>query len=121
MEYLEVYSSWLKQNMSQRDNDGVISLVLPYLDKDNDFIEIYIVKEENGFTLTDDGETLNSLEMEGVSFSKDSEKLNSILDSFGVLREENELIVKCQFNELALKIHMLSLCMMQVSNYFASS
>lgn len=121
MEYLEVYSSWLKQNISQKDNNGVISLVLPYLDKDNDFVEIYIVKEKNGFTLTDDGETLNSLKMEGISFSKDSKKLNSILDSFGVLREENELVVKCQFNELALKIHMLSLCMIQVSNYFASS
>lgn len=44
MEYLEVYSSWLKQNMSQRNNDGIVSLVLPYLDKDNDFVEIYIVK-----------------------------------------------------------------------------
>ncbi len=118
MDFLELYSSWFKQNMEQRNIDGVVSLTLPYLDKSNDFIEIYIIKKENNFFLTDDGETLNSLELEGITFSDDDCKLNSILHSFGVLREENELTIECQPNELALKIHMLSMCIMQVSNGF---
>lgn len=116
MDYSKLYSSWLKENIEQRNVDGIISLTLPYLDRANDFIEVYIIKEKDNFLLTDDGETLNSLELEGFNFSIESEQLNSILNSFGVQREENELIIRCQQNELALKIHMLSMCMIQVSN-----
>ena len=54
-----------------RINDQVSRITTPFLDAQNDFVEIYIVqKDENSFMLTDDGITLNDLGMQGVHFEK---------------------------------------------------
>lgn len=118
MDVTKLYLNWLKGNIQQEKIGNVIHLSLPLLDKNNDFIEIYILEENNSYILTDDGETLNELELEGIHLCKKTKKLNQILKSYGVEQEKNELIIRCKFEELALKIHMLALCMIQVSNGF---
>ena len=42
-ESIEKYIDWLKQNISQyKVNDSIYRITLPFLDRNNDYIDIYI-------------------------------------------------------------------------------
>ena len=59
----EKYIDWLKQNISQyKINEHVYRITLPFLDRNNDCVDIYVIDKGNGlYTITDDGYTINDL------------------------------------------------------------
>lgn len=122
--FSELYLNWLKENIEQaKINNNTFRLTLPFLNKDNDFTEIYIIRNaDDSFLITDDGATLNDLKLSGFDpFSSNRRKdiLDSILIAHGVTKlTNNELIIECTLNDLALKKHMLAQCMVKVSDMF---
>ena len=121
--YTSEYLSWLKKNMEEfKIDENTYRFTLPYLDRSNDQIEIYIIDKGNGkYRISDDGEVLSSLDLAGlnpVSSDKRNRILNQVLASHGVSRSENELYVEAYTNDLQLRKHMLSQCMVKVSDMF---
>lgn len=118
------YIDWLNGNICQEKlSDTLYRLDFPFLDRNNDFTEIYIkVNSDDDFTLSDDGETVNDLEMSGVDiFSSQRRKaiFTEILNSHGVKLDEYEaLTVNSSRADLPQKKHMLMQCMLQVSDMF---
>lgn len=118
------YIAWLNENIEQcQIKDGVYRITLPFLDRNNDYIEIYITSEDNGtYRLTDDGETLGELLFSGLDIFKSKRRtdiFNSIIASHGINRSEcNELFTTCTKHDLPQKKHMLSQCMVKVSDLF---
>ena len=124
IDFCNLYIDWLKENIDQFEVDkNTYRLTFPFLDRNNDHIEIYIIKEsDNAFCITDDGATLNDLQLSGFdtfSTKRRRDIFNSIISAHGITKTDNdELIVKCTLENLALKKHMLTQCMIKISDMF---
>ena len=90
LDFCNLYLSWIKQNIDQfKVSDNTFRLTMPFLDRNNDQIEIYITKSNGSYLITDDGATLNDLFLSGFEISKNSKReniLNSIVAAHGVRR-----------------------------------
>ena len=82
IDFAKLYLGWLEENIEQfQINQSTFRLTLPFLDRNNDYVELYIVHKDDGtFYITDDGATLNDLDFNGFDF-KSSEKRKNILNS----------------------------------------
>ncbi|MDU6361317.1 MULTISPECIES: DUF1829 domain-containing protein [Zhenhengia] len=119
------YLNWLKSNIVEAKISNTISrITFPFLDRNNDHTEVYIISKGDGnYTVTDDSNTISELELSGFSFSdKRTEIFNTILNAHGVCKDENDaLYVECTRETLPLKKHMLLQCMIKVSDLFMLS
>ena len=90
---LDQYWDWLRNNTELNFVVDRVEITTPFLDRHNDSLQIYVKPLEKGmFLLTDDGYTVEDLEMSG--FNIDSElvpNVSSILNGFGVGRSEKAL------------------------------
>ena len=124
MDFGKMYVDWLKQNIDQyRVNEMTFRLTLPFLDRNNDHIEMYIIDNWNEtYTITDYWATIGDLQLGGFDFSGSTRRkiiLDSIISAHGITKTENdELTVNCTVSDLPLKKHMLAQCMIKVSDMF---
>lgn len=116
------YLDWLNANIQQSEiREGVYRITLPYLNRSNDMMDIYILEKKDGFILTDDGATIHNLDLVGVSLSKGRRKdlLDQTLLSFGIrMDEEQALYTEASPDNLPLRKHMLSQCMLKIDDLF---
>lgn len=89
------YFDWLFEKESFNDvgyhDQPVVRIETPFLDDSFDGVDIYVYPELNGqVRVTDNGETLDNLEGQGIFFDKRtttrSKILTDILESFGIER-----------------------------------
>ena len=94
IDFSKQYLEWLKQNIEQYQiRDSIFRITLPFLDRNNDCVEVYIVDNGDGtYQITDDGATINDLEFSGFDIET-SERRKKILNSkFRYLIFKNYLI-----------------------------
>ena len=122
IDYANMYMKWLNENIEQHKvKDNIYRVTLPFMDRNNDFIDIYIIdNKNNSYTLTDDGAILNDLTFNGFDLhsKRRNEILKSITNSYGISLYKNELTINCSIQDLPLKKHMLAQCMLKVSDMF---
>ena len=70
------YSAWLRDEIHLRELGDCIEITTPYLDRHNDYLQIYAKRADGGFVLTDDGYVLDDLELSGYKI--DSPKRQDI-------------------------------------------
>ena len=117
---LNDYYVWLKSKTALRQIGQWIEITTPYLDRHNDYVQIY-AKETNGrIILTDDGYTINDLEQTGCNLeSPRRQKLLQItLQGFGVKIDGKILKVHASTNDFALKKHNLVQAILAVNDMF---
>lgn len=119
-----MYVDWLKQNIEQyRINEHTFRMTLPFLDRNNDFVEMYIIDDGSGnYSITDDGATIHNLQLVGfnpLSTLRRKTILESIVASYGVTKTpDDELCVRCTMDNLPMKKHMLAQCMVKIDDMF---
>ena len=122
---LDSYWVWLRDRTELREIDEWTEITTPYLDRHNDCIQIYARRvngADGGFLLTDDGYTLDDLELSG--FKIDSPKRQALfkatLDGFGVRVGEGGKALQVQASEgnFALKKHSLLQAILAVNDLF---
>ncbi len=123
MSFKDDYVALLKQRTTEyKINDNIHRITTPLLDRNNDAIEIYVIKDTNQLTITDDGYIVNDLISSGLSLKKDTIRykyLKNILANHGVeIGKNNDLFVKTSPKNYAIKMHMLTQCMSKVSDLF---
>lgn len=116
------YLNWLKENIEEckLEND-VYRITMPFLDRNNDNLDLYIQKNGDSFVISDDSFTITDLELSGLDvFSNERRKkvLNAILKSFAVDIKDKELYVEASINNLPQRKHMLAQCILKVSDMF---
>ena len=63
---IEQYYAWLKKKTSYKNINKWVEITAPYLDRNNDYIQMYLKKTDTGsYLLTDDGYTIAGLIQEG--------------------------------------------------------
>ena len=123
IDYAKLYIKWLNENIEQyKVSNNISRITLPFMDKNNDFIDIYIINQkDNTYTLTDDGAILNDLIISGfdIKSKRRNEILKSIIRSYGIsISNNNELTVNCSIEDLPIKKHLLAQCMIKVNDMF---
>lgn len=122
IDYANMYMKWLNENIEQHKvKDNIYRVTLPFMDRNNDFIDIYIIdNKNNSYTLTDDGAILNDLTFNGFDLhsKRRNEILKSITNSYGISLYKNELTINCSIQDLPIKKHLLAQCMIKVNDMF---
>lgn len=117
---LDAYHAWLKDKTALRQIDQWIEITTPYLDRHNDYIQIYAKKSNGGYVLTDDGYTLDDLEQSGCKLQspKRQDLLKMTLNGFGVQLRDNALEVHASPDNFPLRKHNLVQAMLAVNDMF---
>ena len=121
---IELYLSWLKQKINYEEINGYYEITTPFVNHINDYIQFYLRRDEkDNIYMTDDGETLNNLEMAGVDISSPARKreLDSILNGFGVKLKGNELITIATPSTFPMRKHNFLQAIMAVDDLFIVS
>jgi len=111
------YFTWLKDKTILKELEGWVEITTPYLDRHNDYIQIYVKKENNKFVLSDDGYIISDLIQSGCDLNtqKSKELLIAILNSFGVKQlKSGELLVYSTSENFALQKHNLIQAMLAI-------
>lgn len=120
--FINSYLSWLKDNMTIKNlKENVAEITTPFVDRHNDYIQIYIIKDSGGFVLTDDAYTISDLELSGLEFNtpKRIEMLNTVLNSYGTKLVDGAITIKCDSSNFAICKHSLLQAILAVNDLFA--
>lgn len=117
---LDAYATWLKDRTSLRQIEGWVEITTPYLDRHNDYLQIYAKRERSGFLLTDDGYIISDLEQSGCKLEspKRMSLLQMTLNGFGIQLQENRLETHAASENFAQKKHNLVQAMLAVNDIF---
>lgn len=117
---LDQYAKWIRDKTALREVNGWTEITTPYLDRHNDYLQIYAKKEGNGFLLTDDGYIIDDLQQSGCSLDskKRRQLLNITLNGFGVRLDRNALIARASASNFAVQKHNLVQAMLAINDLF---
>ena len=119
-ELMDRYQNWLKDRTALRVVEDAIEITTPFLNRHNDYIQIYAKKIHNDIILTDDGETLEDLEMSGININIPNrrELLKMAANGFGVTVNKNMISVKTSLEKFPLAKHNLVQTILAVNDLF---
>jgi len=115
------YWAWLRDKTTLRQVNDWLEITTPYLDRHNDYLQIYAKRRDGGFVLTDDGYVLQDLEQSGcrIHGSRRHGLLTTTLNGFGVkLSGDQALEVHASRDNFALRKHNLVQAMLAVNDLF---
>jgi len=118
---IDEYMAWLRDKTTLREvNDKWVEVTTPYLDHSNDYLQIYVRRENAGFLLTDDGYIIQELEQSGcvLNSPKRQDLLKVTLNGFGVKLNGNVLEIHTSEDTFALRKHNLVQAMLAVNDLF---
>ena len=117
---LDDYTAWLRDKTVLRQIDDWVEITTPYLDRHNDYVQIYAKKSNGSFTLTDDGYTIDDLEQSGCKLDsrKRQDLLKMTLNGFGVQAHGKALEVHATPDNFALRKHNLVQAILAVNDMF---
>lgn len=120
---VDQYFRWLRSSTDVRIIKGIGEITTPFIDRHNDFLQIYVQKDKDQFILTDLGHTISDLEMCGCNIdTKSRQKLfQETIRSLGVDSDGNELFVRANSSDLPLRKHSLIQAMLSVNDLFFTS
>jgi hypothetical protein len=118
--HLDTYVGWLRDKTQLRAVDDWVEITTPFLDRHNDYIQIYARKVNGGYVLTDDGYTISDLAQSGCNLDsqKRQQLLKMTLNGFGVKLHDEALEVQASPENFALRKHNLVQAMLAVNDMF---
>ena len=117
---LDEYVAWLKDNTALRQIDDWVEITTPYLDRDNDCVQIYAKRDNGGYLLSDGGDVLQQLRLSGCNLDTPNRQalLKMTLSGFGVKLIDDVLEVRTSPHDFALRKHNLVQAMLSVNDLF---
>ena len=117
---IDNYYDWLKDKTVLNQIDKWVEITTPYLDRHNDYLQIYAKDSNGGFVLTDDGYTIEDLSQSGCNLEspKRQDLLQMTLNGFGVQKDGRALQVLASADNFAVRKHNLLQAMLAVNDMF---
>ena len=117
------YLKWIKDNtvIKTVEEGKVCSISTPFLDRHNDHLDIYLIKNNGTIKITDNGYTIADLRMSGfeINTPKRENILKTALNGFGVKMNGNdELFVEATSHNVGQKKHYLLQAILSVNDMF---
>lgn len=120
---LDDYVRWLKDKTKLRQIDDWVEITTPYLDRHNDYLQVYAKRENGNFLMTDDSYIIEDLKLSGCKLDSKKRKdlLQMIVNGFGVQLDENALIIHATKENFAIRKHNLIQAMLSINDLFCLS
>jgi hypothetical protein len=117
---MDQYIDWLRSKITLRQVDNWIEITTPYLDRHNDYLQIYARRQNGSYILTDDGYILSDLMQSGCKLEspKRMALLRTTLNGFGVKLAGDAIEVEASKDNFALKKHNILQAMLAVNDLF---
>lgn len=118
---MDRYTRWLRDKTVVRQaTDDWVEITTPYLDRHNDYVQLYVRKEGSRFVLSDDGYTLADLVQSGCRLDSDKRQqiLTTTLNGFGVKNNNGRLEVLAGAEAFCPKKHDLVQAILAVNDLF---
>ena len=117
---VEQYSEWLKQKFIVTEIYGICEIITPFVDRHNDFLQIYVKKDGNKLIITDDGYTISDLKLSGFDITTEKRKrvMDSILNGFSARLQGDEIIIEANADNFPQKKHNIIQAMLAVNDMF---
>ena len=119
------YAAWLKEEIKISSFGEYFELTTPYLDRFNDYLQIYVRQNLDGtITLTDDGYIIGNLISSGMVFKKGTIRQKSLagtVTKYNVSLDGEDITTTATHNTFAQKKHMMVQAMLAVDDLFAIS
>lgn len=114
------YAAWLRDRTALREVGDWAEITTPYLDRHNDYLQIYIRRENGRLVMTDDGYILEDLALSGCKLDSPKRQalLRATLNGFGVKQLEDRLEVHASEDNFAFRKHSLVQAMLAVNDMF---
>ena len=114
------YYGWLKSKTAWREINGWTEITTPYLDRHNDYLQIYLRQKGDEWELTDDGETLTDLLQSGCELDTPRRKalLHTTLNGFGMQLNEGAITTRTKQDTFAMRKHNLIQAILAVNDLF---
>lgn len=94
----ELYVKWNKENIQIENHGDFVEIITPFVDNHHDFIHVVMFYHNGQIILSDDGFTINELELYEIDYKKSSKRtefLTQTLNSFGVkMSDASELFIE---------------------------
>ncbi|HCA06929.1 DUF1829 domain-containing protein [Chryseobacterium sp.] len=118
---IEQYYQWLKdRTYSHKDENSDWFLInTPYFGAFNDGIDIYVKNEGTNVILSDDGETLNNLNLIGININSSKNRrdlLDSILLNYGLKLSGEDIIVQGSVDKFPILKHKLISAILEIND-----
>ena len=117
---IDSYVDWLRQGLAVEEVGSACELTTPFLDRHNDHLQVYAIRQNGNIVLTDDGYILSDLRTSGLEVDTPKRKLvlDSVLNGLGVRMENNQLLVEASAKNLGQRLHSLVQAMLAVNDMF---
>jgi len=117
---MDRYAEWLKDRTALREVNDWVEITTPYLDRHNDYLQIYARRQNGGFLLTDDAHVVHDLEVSGCNINtpKRQDLLKMTLNGFGVRLNDDAIEVSASTENFPLRKHNLIQAMLAVNDLF---
>jgi len=114
------YQKWLEDRTALRQIGETVEITTPFLNRHNDYIQIYVRKRNGGFILSDEGETIEDLKMSGVSLDtpKRKELLRFTAAGFGISTKDDVIFIETSPDRFPLSKHNLVQTILAVNDLF---
>lgn len=115
---LDQYVRWIRDNTTLREIGDSVEITTPYLDRHNDYIQIYAKRVYGELVLTDDGYTLADLAMCGCEIynPRFQDEFRVILNGFGIREHLGALEVGATESDFPLRKCNLVQAMLAVND-----
>jgi hypothetical protein len=122
---IDEYAEWLKKEITIATFGEFVELTTPYLDRFNDYLQIYVRQNDDGtLSMTDDGYVIGNLITSGMSFKKGTNKermLNRIAANFNVTINGEEITTIATAHNFPQKKHMMVQAMLAIDDLYVVS
>lgn len=115
---------WFQEEISINKVNTNLELTCPFLDRYNDYLQIYIKHiDEKNFILSDDGYIIENLKMSGIDMSTNrrQEMLQKFIKKYAIELRNNELSLKTDYESFPQKSMLLMQAMLNIDDMFMLS
>jgi hypothetical protein len=124
-ELISEYHKWLKTKfvVTEDSKTDWVMITTPFVGMFNDLLELYAQKKDNKIILSDNGETINNLELVGAKVNRGERKdiFNKILLNYGLTLKNDELILEFNEREFPQKKHNFLSALIELNEIYMLS
>lgn len=117
---IDDYYNWLRERtIVEAGNSDWYCIDTPFMGAFNDSIEVYALRKNGTIVLSDNGETLNNLELQGFTIQgsrKRREILDNIILSYGLNQKEKELQIEANERNFPQKKHNFLSAILEIND-----
>lgn len=117
---VEDYKEWLFENLQVRSFEGGVEVTTPFVDRHNDFLQVYAFAEDGTVTLSDGGHTVRDLALNGTELNTPKRKrvVQTILNKGSVDLEDDALIARVNGGQIGSRLQALIQAILAVNDMY---